>query len=632
MRLSARFTILGACLLTAACKSPVAPTPSALQGGGDTHYSFGGGGGGHDGRDGRDGRDGVDRTKTVYRDHVVHDTTSATSKKPADRVGTADAPRPPDPAKEDLSHGLPLAGAPGQSSDLAPRGSGGFQDPNQNPATNGNPGLPAGAGSETPRTDPGAPQARASEPGAAGSHDPEGIAAISRGLSEATPPVATPNNSPDPGGVADASRIADPALIKPHIAQFAEVAPRGSGAVGDFHDPIALAGAGTPAGVRNESVALNPGVSPAQPPANGLRPSGVTGNAGLPAGANSDALHNDSLNATNNLNTAASRTPSTSASEPGGFTAISRGLSEATPPVAVTNNLPDPGGVADASRPVGVRIGTPANGATTARASDTASIEVASAAQIKPHIAQFAELAPRSGAASSNAATQYTGVLVGAGSQRSATRNADRANVEVGPSGISAQQQPASSIPLPPGLRGTTGKTGVTTTAFDGFHIRPTTPPPVPLWSQLGVEPLRPAPKTLSREQAMGTVRNSKSSHIAVWTPAQPNGVTLPRAEAMRKIENSGESAFLIIPLPGEDAAKWQPIIDQTTAALALADWLGDPETDDAWRREWAARRNEYLEADRDGRERLNQAFFNVLLTGRTAAPTPAAATATRKP
>lgn len=121
---------------------------------------------------------------------------------------------------------------------------------------------------------------------------------------------------------------------------------------------------------------------------------------------------------------------------------------------------------------------------------------------------------------------------------------------------------------------------------------------------------------TMSRAEAIAFLRQSRASHVAVWTAANSIGLAIAREEALRQIEQGDDVRFVVTALAEGDSAQRQREADTLAASLVPADWLqGDAA--EAARRERLARRAANQDADRAGRDRLQASVYDFLLGDR---------------
>ena len=99
------------------------------------------------------------------------------------------------------------------------------------------------------------------------------------------------------------------------------------------------------------------------------------------------------------------------------------------------------------------------------------------------------------------------------------------------------------------------------------------------------------------------------ATHVALWVPGHAEPIVLARDVAAARINAADDHRLLLIPLPGNKPAQWQPTLQQTTAALRATQWLTTGETTPRSDRTAAER-----DADRAARDNLSRAFYHALL------------------
>lgn len=118
-----------------------------------------------------------------------------------------------------------------------------------------------------------------------------------------------------------------------------------------------------------------------------------------------------------------------------------------------------------------------------------------------------------------------------------------------------------------------------------------------------------------ARAEAIAALKASNADRVAVWSASSPKGVSLPRQEAIDRLEASGDEKVIAVALIGNDSASWQGVIDRINAERIRAEWFtreamvkGDDI--DARREKLATER----EAERQGQRNLGDAFYRTIL------------------
>ncbi|MCX5659382.1 MAG: hypothetical protein NTW19_06615 [Planctomycetota bacterium] len=123
----------------------------------------------------------------------------------------------------------------------------------------------------------------------------------------------------------------------------------------------------------------------------------------------------------------------------------------------------------------------------------------------------------------------------------------------------------------------------------------------------------------------LASLSRGTSAFVAMWSADSPKGVALSRADAARLVAAKPRGQFVVVDLPGQDAAAWRRIIDRANAGLGAVDWLAPAGAEEAARRERLARRAADQEADLAAREKLSSSVFQFLLGPQTQPATPLA-------
>ena len=128
--------------------------------------------------------------------------------------------------------------------------------------------------------------------------------------------------------------------------------------------------------------------------------------------------------------------------------------------------------------------------------------------------------------------------------------------------------------------------------------------------------PRAPQPSSMSQAEALMFLRANRASHVALWSPIHPLGFAIAREEAIRQIEQGGDSRFVIAPLAATDPSEMQDEVDRLAVSQVPSEWLRSDAADVA-RRDRLARRAAVQDADRAGREKLQTSVYDFLLGDR---------------
>lgn len=122
--------------------------------------------------------------------------------------------------------------------------------------------------------------------------------------------------------------------------------------------------------------------------------------------------------------------------------------------------------------------------------------------------------------------------------------------------------------------------------------------------------------RLLTRDEAITSLRAGSGGRFGVWSRAEPDGRVFTRDEAIRAVEASIDTEFFIVPIAGDDAAAWRDALARHSAEFAQTLAQSGDAARSARSEKLAAQRD----ADRAGRQKLNDAVFNALLGGESRA------------